>query len=265
MKEMGYSQIPVLAGTSVLGVFSYRSFAESASKLGRIKAQLHELTVEDFLEKVYSPGSLTILGPFWTILDSGNPVLVGEQERLRGIITGVDVVQYLYEVTSPFLLISDIERALRALIKWAIDEGRFVECANARLRANMRRLAIPITVLEMEFGDYVDLIGNGENWKYFVPVFGGMREIVRAKLEDIRDLRNDVFHFRRDLSSDERGKLLEYREWVLVKARKVDAQSKEAGSERRSEPAANPRYQVDARKTSWSGMSSIRPSRPGTS
>jgi len=78
----------------------------------------------------------------------------------------------------------------------------------------------------MEFGDYMQLVGHGDNWKHFAPVFGGMRETVRAKLEEIRDLRNDIFHFRREITLDDHEKLSQHRDWVLMKARKADARSK---------------------------------------
>lgn len=71
----------------------------------------------------------------------------------------------------------------------------------------------------MTFNDYVQLIGDGRNWQHFERTFGGTRQSTRSKLERIRDLRNDFYHFRKAMTIDEYDELLALREWLLLRAR----------------------------------------------
>lgn len=112
------------------------------------------------------------------------------------------------------------------MISVAVEDKLLIDCAKRALLSKYSEDRIPTTVGEMEFNDYIQLVGNGDSWQHFELVFGGMRETVRAKLEDIRDLRNSIFHFKRELTWEDHEKLAQYRDWVLMRARKSDALKK---------------------------------------
>jgi CBS domain-containing protein len=226
MKKAGYSQVPVLEGQEVLGLFSYRSLALGLTKMGRPKSEIGALPVEEFVEKAHFARITDDFAATFERMDHDGAVLIGEQDRLQGIATAMDVLRYLYGVASPFVLLAEIEMALRALIGSAVTGELLAECAKASLTSKYSEDKIPTDLSHMEFNDYIQLVGHGGNWKYFEQVFGGMRETARAKLEEIRDLRNDVFHFKRELTPDDRENLAQDRDWVLMKARKADARRK---------------------------------------
>jgi CBS domain-containing protein len=226
MKKAGYSQIPVVEGDSVLGVFSYRSVALGLLNLGRPKRRVCELPVEEFIEKAHFARITDDFATTFDRIDQDGAVLVGEQDRLQGIATAMDVLRYLYGVASPFVMLAEIEMALRALISTAVDGELLAECAKTTLKDKYAAGTIPTQLSQMEFNDYIQIVGHGDSWKHFEPVFGGMRETARAKLEEIRDLRNDVFHFKRQLTSEDLETLSQDRDWVLMKARKADARIK---------------------------------------
>jgi predicted transcriptional regulator len=228
MKKMGFSQLPVAEGDAVLGIFSFRSLAEGVVRVGKWKTAIGDLPVEEFVEQ---PKFARITDEFNAIFDSldrDGAVLVGEPDRLQGIVTAIDVLRYLYGVASPFVLVAEIELSLRALISLAVDDQLLTSCAKVTLAAKYGEDKVPTSVSAMEFGDYIQLIGHGDNWHHFARTFGGMRETVRAKLEDIRDLRNSIFHFKRDLTWEDHEKLAQYRDWALMRARKSDALQKGA-------------------------------------
>ena len=58
---------------------------------------------------------------------------------------------------------------------------------------------VPITLEDMTFDNYRSLISNGNNWPHFEAIFGGVRTRTSAKLKEIGDLRNDLFHFKREI------------------------------------------------------------------
>ena len=79
----------------------------------------------------------------------------------------------------------------------------------------------------MTFNDYVQIIGDGRSWDHFQTFMGGNRVRTRAKLEQLRDLRNVVFHFKRKITVEEYETLAAGREWMLLKARAAEARREE--------------------------------------
>lgn len=227
LRKGGFSQLPVVEGDTVLGIFSYRSLAECIVRMGKAKAEIGEMAVEDFVEtKVPFARVTDEFDEIFDWLDRDGAVLIGDPNRLQGIVTAMDVLRYLYGVANHFVLIAEIELALRALISLAVEGDLLAACAKRSLVSKYGEDKIPTKLSDMEFNDYIQLVGHGDNWQHLLGVFGGMRETTRAKLEEIRDLRNDIFHFKRELAWEDHEKLVQHRDWMLMKARKADARRK---------------------------------------
>lgn len=218
MRQRGYSQLPVVVEKHVIGLFSYRSYAKAVQSAiesqAKAKINLADLTVEECIEK---PAFARVTDEFTTwfaVLDQDNAVLVGEASRLQGIVTPMDVLRYLYEVASPFVLVAEIELAVRALIERAVMPEQLSECIRTTLSSHYSPEKLPASLSQMTFHDYVQIITDGRNWPKFEPVFRGTRERTRAKLEEMNRLRNDVFHLRGP-SVEDHERLAAFREWVL--------------------------------------------------
>lgn len=234
MKTHGFSQVPVKQGEEVLGIFSYRSFALETVILDLKRNKIDELPVEEFMQMVGPELFKHVTDEFaaiFDVLDRDGAALVGEPGRLRGIITAIDVLRYLYGVASPFVLLTEIEQSLRALIRRSVDEVTLNLCVQNSLKSIYKRPEdMPSRLEEMTFNDYVQVIGDGRNWERFVATMGGSRERTRAKLEEIRDLRNDVFHFKRTITPDDQSSLRRHRDWILMRSRAVEAQIRIGGA-----------------------------------
>lgn len=229
LSQHGFSQLPVMVGKQVLGLFSYRSFARTVIELsaerqgGKIKPQ--EIFVEDCID---NPTYARVTDEFriwFDAIDKEDALLVGDPNRVQGIVTAMDILKYLYNVASPFVLIAEIELSLRALIRLAVDRDQLRACAQTSL-THYSEDQLPTELEDMTFGDYVGLIGDGRNWNFFEPTFKGDRARTRAKLEQVRDLRNDVFHFRREITVDDYETLCSLREWMLRKSTAAEARLK---------------------------------------
>jgi predicted transcriptional regulator len=229
LSEHGFSQLPVMIGDQVLGLFSYRSFAKAVVKLsGEVKNNKlnpQELYVEDCIERPSFARVTDEFNAWFDAIDKQDAVLVGEPDRLQGIVTAMDILRYLYGVASPFVLIAEIELSLRALIRLAVDKNGLIECAKTSLK-NYSEDKLPIDLEDMTFNDYVQIVGDGRNWERFQPIFKGSRVSSRAKLEQVRDLRNDIFHFRREITEEEYEALAALRDWMLMKATAAEARAK---------------------------------------
>jgi predicted transcriptional regulator len=232
MEKHHFSQLPVVVGRAVLGMFSYRSFsnaviAHSEKATKNQKFNPLELLVEDCLEKATFARVTDEFVDWFEYIDQHSAVLVGEPNRLQGIVTAMDILRYLYGVASPFVLITEIELGLRALMQLAVDADTLATCARECLKDKYQD-ELPTTLEDMTFNDYVQIVGDGRSWDHFQLIMGGNRGRTRAKLEQLRDLRNVIFHFKRGITVEEHETLAAGREWMLMRARAADARREEA-------------------------------------
>jgi CBS domain-containing protein len=229
--KYGFSQLPVMVNSQVLGLFSYHSFSQAVIKLsGDAKNQKfnpREMFVEDCIDRPTYARVSDEFRAWFDAIDKQDAVLVGDPDRLQGIVTAMDILRYLYGVASPFVLIAEIELSLRALIHLSVNQDNLVECAKTCLK-NYKEGDLPTDLEHMTFNDYVQLIGDGRNWGHFQPIFQGDRVRTRVKLEQARDLRNDVFHFRREITAEDYETLSGLRDWMLRKATAAEARTKGA-------------------------------------
>ncbi len=179
MKEHRFSQLPVVVGREVLGLFSYRSFANAVVTLGQSAPKNQrfnplELLVEDCLEKPTFARVTDEFVEWFDFIDQFDSVLVGEPNRLQGIVTAMDILRYLYGVASPFVLIAEIELALRALIQLAVAPETLAACAKECLKDKYAD-QLPTRLEDMTFNDYVQIIGDGRSWDHFQTFMGGNR------------------------------------------------------------------------------------------
>lgn len=231
LRRHGYSQAPVVVDGEVIGVFSYRSFATKAARpdwqeISNQRCAPGDLQVDEFLETFEFARVTQEMGQVFDAMDRDNGVLIGSPENLLGILTPMDFLRYLYHVASPFVMISEIELALRALIESAVNPDELVECATCSLSSLYAAKEIPRTVKEMTFDNYRMIICHGRNWPRFEPILGKNRVRTSGKLKELCDLRNDLFHFKRELEARDHEILNSHRDWLLLKVRQADARRK---------------------------------------
>lgn len=224
----GYSQVPVVSDGKVFGVFSYRSFAKDSAlatlkELNQQQCAPGELTVTEYLEQFEFARVTDEMTKVFDPIDRDNGVLVGGPENLIGVLTPMDFLRYLYQVSSPFVMISEIELALRALIGIALSPKE-LEAVSKRALENTyagRLDKLPVVLAEMTFEDYRTLVSFGATWELFEPVFGTARPRVSGKLKEVGEIRNDTFHFRREITAEDRKTLITHRSWLLTKVQQA--------------------------------------------
>jgi CBS domain-containing protein len=222
MRECHYSQLPVVSGKAVLGVFSYRSlairFLENANKL----EDFTNLPVEVFLENDQFAQPSQNWESILDHLNRDDAVLVGHRDDLQGILTSLDVLNYLHGIARPFVILAVLETTLRRLIRECVDNETLKQCARDSLSNKYAQDRLPSKLEDMDFSDYTQIICHGRNWIHFCPIFGTteyQRKDTQCRLTKIRELRNTVFHFKRVLVQADHEELAEQQEWLEVKAR----------------------------------------------
>jgi CBS domain-containing protein len=227
LTEHRYSQVPVVVRNQVAGLFSYRSFSlavvNAFDSPGRDRAD--ELSVWECIETPAYVQGTDEFHRLLTDLDCRDAVLIGSPSRCDGIITAMGVLRYLFEAASPFLHVAEIELSLRAIIEFKVGREELPSLASTCL-THYTPEKIPSVLAGMTFNDYVMIIGHGDHWDRFSPIFKGDRVRTRARLEQARDLRNDVFHLRR-LSAKDHDSLDELRKWMLRLMNAAEAEENE--------------------------------------
>ncbi|MDB4458526.1 CBS domain-containing protein [bacterium] len=234
MKRVGYSQLPVVAGNRVLGIFSYRSFSTKITEIGEALRKEQCLPgdweVAEFIEKPVYARLENGIDEWFDELDKNDCLLIGNPDLTQGILTSIDILRYLYRVASPFVLIAEIELCLRALIRTTAKPSDLKDMCDQCLNHYPEEHR-PTAVEQMTFADYASLVSRKAHWnQYFKSVLGGSRLGTKANLDEIAQLRNDIFHFRRKLSTIEYDNLVGHRDWILLKATTAE-QIKKGGGE----------------------------------
>jgi predicted transcriptional regulator len=228
LKEHFYSQAPVAVGNKVLGVFSFRSFALKVAgySLEVLTAQKHapgDLTVEECMEKFDFVNLSDELIRHFDALERDNGVLVGAPDNLIAILSPMDVLRYLYKVASPFIALSEIELSLRTLIRSVASEAQIRAFAEKVLKRQFGpETKVPESLEEITFEGYRLIVASGDTWPTFQMAFGGSRERVSAKLRDVGELRNVVFHFRRVLADEDTQTIVGVRDWLLTRVEQLN-------------------------------------------
>lgn len=225
MRTRGFSQVPIKMNDEVLGVFSHRSFAAGVVRHREVRGRLESLPVDEFREDLHYARPTDDIEPLLDVLLADGAVLVGERNNLLAILTVADVLQALYALTSTYLLLQEIELALRKVIDLSLSTDQFSKCVERSLSGlyEHREDQLPKAVEDLAFGEYVSLLGHGDNWTYFQPLLGSTRDVVNSRLRPINQLRNDVLHFKRTLSPEEREQLVELRDWLFMKLRAIQS------------------------------------------
>jgi len=223
MKEKDFSQLPIREGTDIVGVFSYRSFSVQSVEFQDPKARFAALTVGDFAEDLPFVAPSDPFDEVIEKLERYDALLLGTPENTVGIVTAMDILRYLYGATSPYVLIAEIELAVRALMIRSLG-GRIPAEIFERCLKGKYPEKLPDSVEDLTFDDYQTVITYGDNWPCFKDAFGSTSPNVRNKLIRARDLRNALFHFRRGITLSEYEELVDTRKWLLRRTRILEGQ-----------------------------------------
>ncbi|MEN9640850.1 MAG: hypothetical protein RIR77_39 [Planctomycetota bacterium] len=237
MIDNGYSQVAVVEGGTISGFFTFRKFAHSVGRRNATKWKESgcapgDQVVADFLEPVrYAELSAEMIDVIDNLNRDG-AVLVGRAERVHGIVTTMDLLRYFYKVAGPFVLIAEIELAMRALIQRCMTADQIetaAACCLEKLFKDRPGKKIPKTLEEMTFDNYRTVVVDDRYWHLFSATFARAKTLVNSRLREVAKLRNDLFHFKRDLTVEEHEDLVECRDWFLNRTLQLPQSKKTYG------------------------------------
>ena len=181
MQMEDYSQLPVMPNSrDVKGVVSWKSIGAAHAK-GE-----NPSTVRECMEDAHVIDMQMPLVDAAEVIGRHDYVLVRDHDRkITGIVTAVDLAHQFKERAHPFLLIGEIEHHLRNLVRGRFPREEFVEAAGGDDAVHGPD--------DLTLGGYGRLVGRHEAWER-LGVQADRVEFV-ARLETVRQIRNEVMHF----------------------------------------------------------------------
>lgn len=195
MFENRYTQLGIERDGEIVGMVSFRSISRLLSILRELGAEKDlpgrevGIAIEDVSPTVEPQDDLIVL---FDLLREDPYVIVefDDGERLE-ILTSYDLLQYLRESIEPFLLIEDIERSVRNIIRDAFSEDLDNEL---RSFFDDKDIRTPDNITDCSFGHYPQFMT--QNWEPLREYFEEGGDFVRRLLSEVGEIRNKIFHFR---------------------------------------------------------------------
>ncbi len=222
MARTGFSQLPIIAGRTVIGVFSYRSFA---TKLHHVRRQddPYMAPVDDFCEDLEFVRASAEVEDVLVALDRDGAILVGDEGNLLAVATSSDLLGVLWRSARPFFVLQEIELAIRDLIKAACPSTKDLSERVAK-GGGQGEWSGKADLHELTLGELLSVLLNRDNYREcFHRTFGPNRDLINSTLSPTRDVRNKIVHFRGDVTDDEMESLLAARRLMLRKVLTVKA------------------------------------------
>lgn len=196
MQIHNYSQLPIVDKENKLC-----GYISTDSIISAIAKGVDSPKLTDYASKETPQLSLEgmFLDAIVTIRKHGFVIIVKE-ERPVGIVTCDDLASQYYSWAKPFYLIEEIENHIRNLIA--------ENCTQEEIENVCHSSSKPITVDDMTFGNYIQIFKMEECWNKFNFKYVDQEEFVKS-INEVREIRNAVMHFKTMEVSDERQEILE--------------------------------------------------------
>lgn len=191
MLARNFSQLPVMTtDREVKGVVSWASIgARLATKTVGPDVQTY---MDDHQEIVISASLFSAI----RVIVEHNYVLVRSPDRkISGVVTASDIALEFEEISTPFLLLAEIENNLRSLISKKLTLSDIKNaCSEEHLPKEFS------AVSELTFGNYVRILDHVDNWVKLGLYLD--RVAFCSELSQVNMIRNDVMHFDPDPLSE---------------------------------------------------------------
>jgi predicted transcriptional regulator len=188
-----FSQLPVMVSEySVKGMISWSSIGK------RLALGIAPEVVQDCMDPAYIvPADRSLLAVIKDVVAHDCVLVQAADNKICGIVTTTDLGSQFGQLAEPFLLLGEIENHIRRII----ETGHFTveELKECRDPNDAKRDIL--NAFDLTFGEYIRLLQKPDRWSRLALRLD--RTTFIKRLEDIRDIRNDVMHFDPDGISED--------------------------------------------------------------
>lgn len=205
MLKNDFDQLPVVSDAGVEGAVTYKSVAKYVKSIE--EPRVNETSVKialntnpEFVDRDHD------LFELFDTLAEDDYVLIGDHDELVGILTRYDVFYFLEHQVEPFLKIAGIEESLRYLFHASCsDLDQRIEDTFADRAEHDESYDPPERLEDFSFDEYRIFIMR--NLDQLPSRLSQERDMVESLLEEIRETRNALFHFRAEADEVDRDQL----------------------------------------------------------
>ena len=191
-----YSQLPVTKNRrKIRGMITWKSIGSRLSSGVECNLVRHCMNPDVQEVRLGTP----LLDAVSAIASHGYTLVRSSTDEIVGIVTTSDLSREFHELASPFLLIGEIEKYLHTLV-----HGRFT---TEELQAALPEGLTATGTADLTLGGYCRLLQEPANWDKLRLEFS--RELFVDRLEAVRQIRNEVMHFRPDGLDPEKQQVLQ--------------------------------------------------------
>ncbi|HEX2997529.1 MAG TPA: CBS domain-containing protein [Anaerolineales bacterium] len=227
MIENDFSQLPVVdENGALLGMVTCDSILRAARSFS---TKPDQLLVHDAIVNAPFHYREDDLFDLLDELKASNAVVIVDPEGyVTGIVTAYDTSGFLRNRAEDLMHIEDIEFIIKELIKKTYVYEK--EALNPeRLQAEMGKPPKKSkTFDDMNLGDYINLLMSRHIWKFCAPILNVEKEWLSELLVNVRQTRNDLAHFRSEISPRSREELRYCANWL--RSRYQEYEKQQAGS-----------------------------------
>ena len=180
-----YSQLPVTKNRrKIWGMITWKSIGSRLSSGVECSLVRHCMNPDVEEVRLGTP----LLDAVTAIARHGYTLVRSSTDEIVGIVTSSDLSREFHELASPFLLIGEIEKYLHIFV-----HGRFT---TEEIQAALPEGLTATGTADLTLGGYCRLLQKPANWEKLGLNFGQKQFV--ARLEAVREIRNEVMHFRPD-------------------------------------------------------------------
>ena len=182
-----FSQVPVMQGPNDRS----NRYAVTWQSIGRARhANPDALLSDTFIPVDIFPLETELIDILQIIREKDFVLVKDATQKISGIVTTADVVSAYGDFATPFFIVGELDRLLRRVVAENISLNQVNTICSPVGAAHKKSYD------ELGFGDYQTILGNPGNWATLGwPID---RKSFGSRLEEIREIRNDIMHFNPD-------------------------------------------------------------------
>jgi len=223
MMKHDYSQLPVIDKEDrPLGMITYESIIRA---IRSFDVKLDFLHVRDCVVDVpdqYIEDDYFDL--FDKLLHSNAVLILDPGGLLINIITTFDTATFFRSRSEDFMRLEDIEYTLKELILKAytssegeVDREKLSKAIErvGGARNDQKNSTKPKSFESLTLGEYFSLLTLNDTWDFFEPILKIKRNVIKPMCEQVKTTRNDLAHFRNEISLQARDQLRYFADWLI--------------------------------------------------
>lgn len=208
MVENDFSQLPVVNSTGIpCGLVTNDSILKALKTFG---VGFDALKVNDVAERAreYYPED-DIFDLLEGLRDKPAILVINNHDELIGIVTSFDATDYFRRRAEDIMLVEDIETAVREHLEAAFTDEKsgLLDAAALQVAIETATTRKNLSFDRLSLGQYIRVLVHETVWSAYGIRFNIDRKAIETMLDRVREIRNELAHFRGEISRSQREQL----------------------------------------------------------